>query len=111
MAFRELHLSILIIPFMISVLLGKIADLIGQLNERDLEIANFTTTTKDLDDSRHAFTCQWRKPPRKRVPDSGDRERVTLPEEMQNPPRYEESVNPLLPPHFSETWARDDAYD
>jgi hypothetical protein len=89
-AFRELHLSILRILFIINVLLGKIADLIGQLNERDLEIANLTTKIEDLDDSRHASTCQWHKPPRKRVPDSEDRERVTLPEEMQNPPRYEE---------------------
>ncbi|KAH0153732.1 hypothetical protein KCU67_g9344, partial [Aureobasidium melanogenum] len=100
-----------LILFIINVLLGKIADLIGQLNERDLEIANFTTTIKDLDDSRHASTCQWHRPPRERVPDSEDRERVTLPEEMQDSPRYEESVNPLLPPHSSETWGRDDAYD
>ncbi|KAH0369845.1 hypothetical protein KCU65_g2979, partial [Aureobasidium melanogenum] len=95
----------------ITVLLGKIADMTGQLIERDLEIASLTTTLKDLDNSRHASTYQYHKPPRKRLPNSEDHERITLPEGLQDRPRYEVPVNPLLPRHFSETWACDDAYN
>lgn len=94
----------------ISVLLEKISNLTLQLNQRDVEIANLTNTLRDLDNSRHESTCVWHKPPRKRESNSEDRERITSPDDMQDPPRYEEVINPLLPRHFSETWLGDLAY-
>ncbi|CAD0081761.1 unnamed protein product [Aureobasidium vineae] len=89
-----------------SKLLEQVSTLTQQLKERDVKIENLTQTLKRLEESRRSFTCGC-----KRVSNYTDDKRNTPPAGMQEPLKYEEPINPLLPPHFSETWEWDWRYN
>ncbi|KAG2171192.1 hypothetical protein JADG_010931 [Aureobasidium aubasidani] len=76
-----------------SDLLERIHDLTLQLRERDARVEELIITSNP----RRTDQIQPTQP-------------LLIPSEVQEPPIYEEPINLLLPPHFTETWLYDMKY-
>lgn len=90
-------------------LLERIHDLTLQLRERDARIEELGSNLNSLDISRHSSICSYHVKPKRNRPNSTNTT-VLIPSEVQEPPIYEEPINLLLPPYFTETWLYDMRY-
>lgn len=89
-----------------SDLLERIHDLTLQLRERDARIEELSSNLNSLDKSRHSSVCTYHVKSKRNRPNSTNTT-VLIPSEVQEPPIYEEPINPSLPSHFTETWLYD----